>query len=60
LAFVLDKEDAVHIIEQQPQGGLIKHAANTLGILGNTTAMEYLQKVSNVTFSELTEENEVR
>ena len=60
LAFVLDKEDAAHIIEQQQRGGLIGPVANTLGILGNISAMEYLKEVSNVTFSMKSFEDETR
>lgn len=60
LAFLCDKQDAIHIIEQQPQGGSVKHAANTLGILGNPLALEYLQKVTDAEFTTKDQQEEVR
>lgn len=60
LGLLCDKADAIHIIEQQPRSASIEHAANTLGILGNPIALDYLQKVSNVKFKQKEEENRVR
>lgn len=60
LGFLCDKEDAIHIIEQQSPRGPIEQAAGTLGILGNPAALEYLQKATDVKFPMKEQQDKVR
>jgi len=60
LGLVCDKRHALRIIEANPRGGFAQKAADTLGILGHTAALEYLQSVSDLKFPLKTQEESVK
>lgn len=60
LSFSCDKADAISIIKQKPRGVFMEKAADTLGILGNPAALEYLQKHTNVKFPHKEQQDKTR
>jgi hypothetical protein len=60
LGFSCDKADAISIIKQKPRGVFVEKAADTLGILGNSAALEYLQKHTSIKFSHKESQDKAR